>query len=276
MFPSPPAELGRRQSDFLDDLLGLRTRSADERAMELVKPPVGGVEDRWAIYASGFLARLVEALENDYPALRRVLGAGPFGSLTARYVAAQLPRSYDLGRAGDRLASFLQQDPLTERLPFLPDLASLEWAMAEAFVAADAQPLTWEHLAGLGPAQVATLPLRTIPGTALVRSEWPLLDIWRLRDVPDGEVDLDLTGRPSTVLVYRRGLDVRWRPINEAEALLLDAASRGASLDQCELGLAGAIVERVAAFQRLLADGVLLATPAREESFVSRPIPIRK
>ena len=71
MLSSPPAELGRRQSDFLDDLLGLRTRSANERAMELVKPPVGGVEDRWAIYASGFLARLVEALENDYPAVAR-------------------------------------------------------------------------------------------------------------------------------------------------------------------------------------------------------------
>ena len=114
-------------------------------------------------------------------------------------MAAHPPRSYDLGQAGDRLASFLQQDPLIERLPFLPDLARLEWAVAEAFVATNAQPLRWEELAGLDPAEVASLPLRTIPGTAVVRSEWPLLDIWRLRDVPDEEVDLDVTGRPSTV-----------------------------------------------------------------------------
>ncbi len=261
---SLPSELRRCQTSLLDDLLGRQSRSPEERATEFLNPPVGGVEDRWDIYAGGFLARLVEGLENDYPALRRVLGEGPFGSLTERYVAAHPPRSYDLGQAGDRLASFLQQDPLIERLPFLPDLARLEWAVAEAFVATNAQPLRWEELAGLDPAEVASLPLRTIPGTAVVRSEWPLLDIWRLRDVPDEEVDLDVTGRPSTVLVYRRGLEVRWRPIDKAETQLLEAASRGASLDQCEMAPAGVVVERVAAFQRLVADGVLVATPDRE------------
>jgi hypothetical protein len=262
---SPPfAELRRCQAGVLDDLLGFRGRSPEERAVEFVRPPAGGVEDRWAIYANGFLARLVEALENDFPSLRRVLGAGSFGSLTARYVAAHPPRSYDLGRAGARLAPFLQQDPLTGRLPFLPDLATLEWAVAEAFVAADAEALRWGELAGRGPAEVASLPLRTVPGPAVVRSEWPLLDIWRLRDMPDDAVDLDVTGRPSTVLVYRRDLEVRWRPIDDAEAQLLEAASRGASLERCEGASVDQGVGLVAAFQRLVADGVFVAPPAHE------------
>ncbi len=259
--PSMSVELGRRQAVVLDDLLGLRVRSAQERAMDFLEPPAGNVEDRWAIYASGFLARLVEALENDYPALRRILGEGPFGSLTARYVAAHLPRSYDLGRAGDRLASFLQNDPLTERLPFLPDLAKLEWAVANAFVAADAHPLHRSDLAGLDPEEVASVPLRTVPGTAVVHSEWPLLDIWGLRDVPDGDVDLDVAGRPSTILIYRRGREVRWRVIDEAEVQLLEAASRGTSLDECEIRAADAVAAMVAAFGRLLAAGVFAADP---------------
>ena len=61
--PSTPVELGRCQAIVLDDLLRLRIRSAQERATDFLEPPAGNVEDRWAIYASGFLARLVEALE---------------------------------------------------------------------------------------------------------------------------------------------------------------------------------------------------------------------
>ncbi len=225
--PSTPVELGRCQAVVLDDLLRLRIRSAQERATDFLEPPAGNVEDRWAIYSSGFLARL--------------------------------PRSYDLGCAGDRLASFLLTDPLSERLPFLPDLAKLEWAVANAFVAADAHPLQRSDLAGLDPKEVASLPLRTVPGTAVVRSEWPLLDIWGLRDVPDGDVNLDVTGRPSTVLIYRRGREVRWRVIDEAEEQLLRAACRGTSLDQLDIRAAGAVAAMVAAFGRLLAAGVFAA-----------------
>ena len=81
MRPSPPSdELARRQAHILDDLLGLRIRSPQARAADFADPPLGTVESRWGIYASGFLARLVEALENvvacSVPQLDRMLDIG--------------------------------------------------------------------------------------------------------------------------------------------------------------------------------------------------------
>jgi uncharacterized protein (UPF0276 family) len=135
------------QEDLLASLRGRLGRGPAPRAFW---PAAGDVERRWAIYSSGYVARLVEALETDYPAVRRILGEGPFGSLTARYVRRFAPRSFDIGRAGDRLAMFLEEDPLSTELPFLPDLARYEWSLAEAFVAADSVPLAWSDLAASG------------------------------------------------------------------------------------------------------------------------------
>lgn len=212
-------------------------------------PPAGDVERRWAIYSSGFVARLVEALENDYPAVRRILGEGPFGSLTARYVRRFPPRSFDIGRTGDRLATFLEEDPLSAELPFLPDLARYEWALAEAFVAADSEPLAWSDLAALGPEAVADATFRLRPGTTLVRSSWPLVDLWGAQDLADEDVSIPLAPAPSTVLVHRAGLEVRRRLVGEADARFLEAAAGGLGLSDLLHGASGeaeaaALVER--------------------------------
>jgi len=196
-------------------------------------PPSGdSLGSRWHIYASGYLARLVEALENDYPAVRRILGDGAFRSLTARYARRCPPRSFDIGRAGDRLARFLERDPLSAGLPFLPDLARFEWALAEAFVAADEDALAWADLAAMRPEAVADLELRLRAGSTIVRSRWPLFDLRDCRDTGDDELQLAVEGRPLDALVFRHGVDVLRRALDALDLRLLEPAVGGVSLAQ--------------------------------------------
>ena len=240
-------ELREVQQAFLG---ALRDRApAAWTGATFLAPPAGDAERRFSIHASGYVARLVEALENDFPALRRILGEGPFGSLTARYVRRFPPRSHDIGRAGERLSAFLEEDPLRAELPFLPDLARYEWALAEAFVAADSEPLAWSDLAALGPEAVADATFRLRPGTTLVRSSWPLLDLWGAQDLADEDVSIPLGQPPSTVLVHRAGLDVRRRLVGEADARFLETAAGGLRLSDLLHGATGeaeaaALVER--------------------------------
>lgn len=229
------------QRDVLQDLNGTREREAAERAFDFGRPPTGGVEDRWHVYAHGYVARLVEALEGDYAAVRRVLGPGPFAALVERYVRAFPPRSYDLGRAGDLLPEHLSVDPIAVALPFLPDLARLERAVAEAFVAPDAEPLTWDALLGERPEIVAALPLVLAPGVALLPSRWPIVSLWGTRALPDDEVAVELEKNPETALVFRRGLSVTCAPLNAKEASFVAALTDGAAtLTMLEARLASA------------------------------------
>ena len=228
--PEPTTRLRDVQSGLLADLTGREPRTADEHAALFRTPHRGTLEGRWTVYTTGYLARLVEALENDYPALRRLLGEGPFGSLVARFIRAVPPTSFDLGRSGERLAEFLASDPLAEDLPFLPDLARLEWALAEAFVSADVRTLSWADLATRDPDVVAGLALVPRPGTRLIRSRWPIHDLRECRNTPDGEIDIEIEGRPCTVIVHRKGLDLVCRPVDEDEIRFLEAAQRGLNL----------------------------------------------
>ena len=248
--PRPEApRLRLLQEDFLGSLRERPAPAWTAPGGPFVPPPASDLDRRWAIYASGYLARLVEALENDFPAVRRILGPGPFGSMTARYVRRLPPRSFDIGRVGDRLAAFLERDPLRADLPFLPDLARYEWSLAEAFVAADSVPLAWSDVAALGPEAVADTTFRLSPGAALVRSSWPLLELWRAKDLADEDVDVPLQPAPCSVLVHRVALEVRRRLVGEADARFLEAASPGLRLsdllkeasDEAE---AGKLVER--------------------------------
>ncbi len=249
------------QQGFLAGILS-RAETAPEGLRRLFRTPsVGSIDARWHIYADGFLARLVEAIENDYPAVTKVLGGGPLRSLAARYLSRFPPRSHDLGRAGDRLAGFLDSDGLTANLPFLPDLARLEWAVAEVFVAPDVPTLSWADLTRLGPGAAVDLPLALQPGAALVGSTWPIHPIWSCRDKAANEIDVPIERRPSVVLVSRRGLEVVCRPASSLEARLLQTAQRSGRLADLLDDNGERASELVAAFRALVDDGVF-ARPA--------------
>ena len=103
---------------------------------------------RARIYSDMYLFRLVDALREDYPLLARLLGDEEFFSLCADYVRAHPSRHPSLARLGWALPGFLR-DRAAPRAD-LSDLAALEWARAEAFVAADAGPLDETALRSLG------------------------------------------------------------------------------------------------------------------------------
>jgi len=251
----PTAVLQTVQTSFLAAL-----RAGDDLP-GFVEPPAGTVESRWAIYRNGYLIRLAQAIENDYPAIARIVGEGAFHALCRRYLAAFPPRSHDIGRAGEFLATHLPTDPVASALPFLPDLARFEWALAEATVARDVDPLRWNDLAVLGPERLADTPLRAAPATALVRSAWPLDALRLAKDQADGEIDIVLEGRPSAVLVWRQVVDARWRTVDADEAAVIEGALAGwTPADSIESGAFGdgddAPTRFVAALRRLVDQGV--------------------
>jgi hypothetical protein len=264
--PPWPEALRAAQADFLE---GLSDRSLDSRQdrrapldSPFTPPPRGSLDERWSIYHGAYVSRLAEALEDGFPAVRRILGPGPFAALVERYVSASPPRSFDLGRAGDRLASYLADDPLTRELGFLPDLAALEWALAEAFVAADSERLTRADLTALGPADVADLPLVLAPGTTTVASAWPIHDLWTSRTLADDEVSIELAARPQTVLVWRRGLEAQCRPLDAPELTRFPSIVTGTSLGRLADAEGESTAAEVAEWFCALVDDELFVRPA--------------
>ena len=187
-------------------------------------------EERLSVYAVGYLVRFREALTEVYEAIHHVLGEHAFAELARDYAQRYPSHDYNLSLIGRHLPEFLVSCPLTSQLPFLPDLARLEWLVCQAFHAFD-QP-------SLDPLRFAARPLETWeqtrlifqPSVGLMASAWPILDIWQARTQPRDAVDVDLVNRPQHVLVFRHELQVRCESIEAHQSQLLSGLLGGRTL----------------------------------------------
>jgi len=190
---------------------------------------------RMAVYASGYEIRLRDGLADVYEAIRHLLGLQAFAELAREYVARHPSRVYNLTFVGEALPAFLRTHPLTDRLPFLPDVAQLEWAVCMAFHAHEAPAVDDARLSGIPEDAWPTTRLTFHPAMKLVASSWPILDLWETRHHPRESIDLEVTGRPQRVLVKRRGLTVQCTLLTAPQYQLLEALQGGASLGEaCE------------------------------------------
>ncbi len=148
----------------------------------------GGMQNghRFGIYTNNIFRSLTGVLEAAFPTVSNLVGEENFAVLSHRFIAAHPPQRPQLYAYGADFASFLAGfAPAVGELPFLPDLARVEWAVNEAYFEADAEPLAAKHLAGLAPDRYAGLRLRMHPTVRLIGSDWPVWDLWGAEALPD-------------------------------------------------------------------------------------------
>ena len=185
---------------------------------------------RLSVYAGGYIARIRQALAEVYPAVAHVVGEGVFTELAGDYARAHPSHEYNLSFAGRHLPDFLASWPRTAQLPFLPDLARLEWLVCMAFHAFDEPPMDLRVLTQMSPAAWERLRLVFQPSVGVAASAWPILDMWTARTRPRDEIAIDLVNRPQHVLVSRQGIQVRCALLDPAQHEVLAALLAGETL----------------------------------------------
>jgi len=188
---------------------------------------------RLTVHRTTIDAGLGANLAGAFPALRRVVGAMIFAQLSADFIAKHPPREPVLSAYGRGFPAFIAAQPIAASLPYLHDLARLEWERQESFHAADAAPLDAGHLRN-DPDALATMRLRVHPAARVLSSPFPIHRIWRLnqadvetKDIPS--VDMTVA---EHVAVTRPAAEVVTRQISLADATLVRAIAGGASLSE--------------------------------------------
>ena len=110
-----------------------------------------GPARRFAVYRNNVYASLIDALAGRFPATVKLVGDEFFRAMAREYVEKTPPRSAVLLRYGGDFPDFIGAFPPAAAVPYLADVARLEWVWHEAYHAADAEPLSQEALSALGP-----------------------------------------------------------------------------------------------------------------------------
>ena len=188
------------------------------------------LEQRLAIYRANVTASATKALGAAYPVVRQVVGETFFDGLARAYQRVHPSTSGDLSDYGAAFAAFVAEFPHTSSLPYLPDLARLEWAVHRAYGAEDAKAWDRQALAQVTPAQQPAIRFDWAAGTAIVDSTFPIARIWRIHQSDfEGEFRVDWSVR-ECALVSRDGFRVVVSVLGAGDAAFLASSLAGAAL----------------------------------------------
>jgi hypothetical protein len=229
------------------------------------------IATRLAIYGNAYRSRLIETLEAHYPALLALMGEADFTHLASEYVQAHDSTFASIRYYGGALGALLAAHPAHESSPWLAELARFEWAMSEVFDAADAAPIEARCLGEIAPEDWAELRFDLHPAVRRLDLLWNAPALWRALTGREPPPAAEAQAHPVSWLLWRRELQIFFRPLAAAEAAALAAVYAGQSFGEVCDGLCMALNEEqapaeAAAFLReWVHSGMIVGTHACEE-----------
>jgi hypothetical protein len=202
------------------------------RLDEITQAPPFLREQRLGVYSNAYFARLLESLESDFPAVRRVLGQDPFRRLAADYLLKHPSSSPHVGDLGAALPQFALSHPFAIEWPFLPDLINLEWAILLSLWSERLPPLDPSLLQSVPEQDWPTAQLILDPTVRLLATAWSVDRLWEKRMRPETKKKHRLLKQsPRWLLLYRDDHWVQLRALEEPQWFLLQSIQRGKTLE---------------------------------------------
>jgi len=190
--------------------------------------------DRLGLYRGNIATACQHALALAYPVVRALVGAVCFAELAIIYTQRYPSVSGDLNRFGAALPAFVATSVQTQGLPYLGDVAALEWAVHLARHATDAQPLSGEGITALRPEQLLAARFEINPACSWQISPHPITSIW-LAHQPQAAAVLPASlpgslAQPESALIVRPLWRVQVIQSSAAELAALEELRAGGSM----------------------------------------------
>ncbi|WP_193316661.1 HvfC/BufC N-terminal domain-containing protein [Janthinobacterium rivuli] len=192
------------------------------------------------IHADGYVQRLLECLQADYPVLRKVMGDELFAFFARAYVwrhPSASPTLYDLGGGFADFLAASQRAAGTHQaaLRFPVELAQLERARSEAGRAPGLEKLAPPMLAsGLDVLLGNARAWRLAPCTRLLALSFPMCSFWhQAQAAPDDAVPAQPEASSSFVAITRMHYRLAMQELQPWQFYWLQALAGGAPLAHC-------------------------------------------
>jgi hypothetical protein len=203
-----------------------------------VVPSPAGIVRGLQAYQANAGASAERSLASAFPTVQALVGEDSFATLARAFWHAQPPQRGDLAVFGEALPAFIAASEQLAEVPYLADVARLEWQLSVAERAADV-PLEVESLQRLADHDPARLQLRLAPGLALVESVHPVVSLWQAHQPCDDAAvrreaarEALAQRRGEAALVWRAGWRGAARVLTPPGTRWTAALLQGLALDQ--------------------------------------------
>lgn len=186
---------------------------------------------RFAVYRNNVIVSLVDALADTFAVTQELVGEEFFRAMARVFALAEPPRSRLMAFYGEGFPGFIAGFSPVAGVPYLADVARLEYLRVLAYHAGDASPVATVDVAR-SLADAAALPsLRLIlhPSLHVLSSRHAVVSLWAAHQ---GTLELStvVPDTPETALILRHGLDVEVMRIPSAAGTFIGALRNGSTL----------------------------------------------
>jgi hypothetical protein len=186
---------------------------------------------RIAVYRHHLGESLSAALAMTFPTVQALVGKAFFGRLARDFLAEFLPAQPVLAEYGADLPSFIPGYGPVCGLPYLADIARLDWALNVAFHAEPVGRLTIGELSAIAAEDMPSRRLALPAGSRLLESSYPLEEIWRASQPGAGEGRVELAAAGCALLVLPDTPSSFFTRLSEGEAGFVRALAAGSTLE---------------------------------------------
>jgi len=193
-------------------------------------------EQLLGVYLNGYRLTMLEAIGEDFPGLKILLGDEDFLALGQGYINKVKSHHYSIRWYSSKMAAFLADAPEWRGRPELSAMAAWEWALGEAADAADEETIGAHAFAEIRPEDWAGLRFRFHPSLRRLDLLFSVpqfrqaIDDNKAEPVPPEALDASVAW-----VIWRQGTDILYRSMAEGEPEVLNAARDGTSFGElCE------------------------------------------
>jgi hypothetical protein len=219
-------ELAALQSEFTTALLA-------GRLSDLAHAFTANDKDagrRLNIFRNNTLISLTGALKSNFPVTMRMVDERFFAYAADAFIAAHPPREPRLAVYGAKFPRFLACFPASRAYPMIAEMASFEWAIVKAMIAAEHGPAPVELLQRLDSGEGSPY-IALQPNLFFAVSHWPIHEIWTAHRSEKIEAIPSFDRRATRVAVYRRHGRIRFLEIAPARFAFWRELAKGSSLE---------------------------------------------
>ena len=162
---------------------------------------------RFGVYRNNVYSSLVNTLADGFPVVEKLVGPEFFKAMASQYARENLPRSPVMVFYGEGFGDFIDGFAPAASVPYLGDIARLEYAGRLALHAADTPLLPHEALASIPAELLLSHRLTLHPAVAVVASDYPIHAIWaRTTTAPNHPIPAErenvLVSRPEMAVGF--------------------------------------------------------------------------
>ncbi len=204
------------QKDFVSHIY----KKSDQKILDLLPYSKAESLSRLSIYRNNVFGNFTSVLESVYEVVQKLVGEEYFLSLAEKYAKKYPSKSGNLDNYGEYFSEFLKQKKMQHKLPYLSDIAKLEYLFHKCYFSKEADDFDIENFQKISPEDFSNLTLKLHPSVFLLKSKFSIFSIWKDNIENDGKNKISIENS-ECVLIDRANGNSEVKSLSREEFIFL-------------------------------------------------------